>query len=109
MLALSPRPAPRRPRRPGPPACRFCSSQPRDPLFSSGVMTTAPRALADDEPFEDLDPFDAVKEALSRDDSDTGVAFCKDIFEGKSPSEVRKSILGPQLSTRASLQHVHSQ
>ena len=49
---------------------------------------------------DDLDRvLDEVKAALAADKSEAGVAFYKDVFEGKSPSEVRKFVLGPQLTT----------
>jgi hypothetical protein len=44
---------------------------------------------------------DQVKEALAADKSEAGVALYRDVFEGKSPSEVRKYVLGPQLTMMA--------
>lgn len=42
---------------------------------------------------------DTAKAALSTDKSDAGVALYKDVFENKSPTETRKYVLGPQLTT----------
>lgn len=69
---------------------------------SRAALTRAILALKAREIFtdDDLDRvLDEVKAALAADKSEAGVAFYKDVFEGKSPSEVRKFVLGPQLTT----------
>lgn len=42
---------------------------------------------------------DTAKAALGADTSEAGVALYKDVFENKSPTDTRKYVLGPQLTT----------
>jgi hypothetical protein len=68
----------------------------RRTLARAVAALTAKEIWSDDELNRVLDD---VKAALASDKSESGVAFYKDVFENKSPSDVRKYILGPQLVT----------
>jgi hypothetical protein len=68
----------------------------RSKLARALLALRAKEIFADDELNRILDE---VKVALAADKSDAGIAFYRDVFENKSPSEVRKYILGPQLTT----------
>jgi hypothetical protein len=68
----------------------------RKALARAVAALEAKEIFADDELNRILDD---VKETLAADKSEAGVAFYNDVFENKSPSEVRKPVLGAQLAS----------
>ena len=61
------------------------------------VVTLEARQIFCDDALNQV--LDDAKAALSADKSEAGVALYKDVFENKSPTDTRKYVLGPQLTT----------